>query len=124
MGRQQARHKTIGDVDFKFCTTCRKWKPTTDFHKNPINSDGLRGKCKACLGVVNPRGYYRRAARVEAGLYSVCYDPLKRWSDQIIMTSMELANIIRKDRLAIGAKLERQDGSVFRLTADGRLKEI
>ena len=39
-----------GNVLEKLCTTCKEWKPASEFHKRKDTASGLRSFCKPCEG--------------------------------------------------------------------------
>lgn len=43
----------------KYCTTCKKHKPRTEYNKNPSKKDGLGGKCRQCMKAYR-KIYYKR----------------------------------------------------------------
>lgn len=40
----------MGDDRSKFCTSCKRVLPATEYHRNRAKSDGLQVQCKSCHG--------------------------------------------------------------------------
>jgi hypothetical protein len=46
--RELERAKTARPTGTKKCTSCRKTRPKSEFHKQQSTKDGLRYECKKC----------------------------------------------------------------------------
>ena len=53
-------------VTSKTCSSCGFKKPFSDFYKNSVAADGLRGTCKECFNTVRKRHYQNNKQKVAA----------------------------------------------------------
>lgn len=72
-------------METKVCSSCRNEKPTSEYHKDGAQKDGLRSSCKLCTNDRNRRWYESNADQVK----SICRRYYERNADRIKRASKQ-----------------------------------
>jgi hypothetical protein len=46
--RYEDRHRVVNEIKQKYCRKCIRWKSESEFYKDRLQKDGLKGQCKKC----------------------------------------------------------------------------
>lgn len=55
IGRKARPHRFIDGVEQKLCSTCKEYKPISEYNKKKDRSDGLSNECFKCISLRNKR---------------------------------------------------------------------
>ena len=62
----QEKLKTVNGVKMKLCSTCREYKPVTEYSGRKASADGLAYSCKACERATAQKSYKKKQSSKKA----------------------------------------------------------
>jgi hypothetical protein len=55
--------KSVGATITKVCSTCKRERPISEFHRNPDKKDGFAYSCKFCISGKKKKSYRQKNAK-------------------------------------------------------------